>query len=47
MPMTVISWKPIPGFRTIGVLAPRPSMFGCISAVAMPHACTTQRTIVR
>ena len=45
MPITVISWNPNPGFTTICSLMP--SMVGCISAVAMLHDCTTQRTIVR
>ena len=52
MPITVIRWKPNPGFATAWRSCPslpvrpmpRP---GCDSTVAMPHDCTTQRTIVR
>ena len=48
MPITVIRWKPMPGFATISVPAnAEPSMPGWLRTVAMPHDCTTQSTIVR
>ena len=48
MPITVISWKPMPGFTT-SCTPPNAgeSICGCMRAVAMPQLCTTQRTIVR
>ena len=46
MPITVISWKPMPGVVTICTL-PRPSLAGFIRTAAMPQDCTTQITIVR
>ena len=48
MPITVISWKPRPGFTTSCTLPNAgESNCGCMRGMAMPQDCATQSTIVR